>query len=95
MTHYTTFCCFNYDYFIDDLNGKVPVDPDAEMIYWQRQDGGRVFNGGAIGNGIALNYDPVFDGLVRNVLRTFLRCILTGEREMLRVGFELCTRGLG
>jgi len=68
-----TFCCFNYDYFIDDLNGKVPVDPDAEMIYWQRQDGGRVFNGGAIGNGIALNYDPVFDGLVRNVLRIFLR----------------------
>src|SRR5215831_10130687 len=56
-----TFCCFNYDYFIDDLNGKVPVDPDAEMIYWQRQDGGRVFNGGAIGNGIALNYDSVFD----------------------------------
>jgi hypothetical protein len=42
------------------------------MIYWQRQDGGLVFNGGAIGNGIALNYDSVFDRVVRNVLRTFL-----------------------
>ena len=37
-------------------------------------DGGLVFNGGAIGNGVALYYEklnPVFAGLVRNVLRNF------------------------
>jgi hypothetical protein len=68
-------CCFDYDYFLDDLSVKnVPVNPDAEMIYWQRPDGGRVFNAAAIGNGIALHSkDPVFTGLVVNVLNNFLR----------------------
>jgi hypothetical protein len=67
-------CCFDFDYFLDDLNAKnVPVNPDAEMIYWERPDGGRVFNAGAIGNGIALYYgDTIFAGLVRNVLKHFL-----------------------
>jgi N,N-dimethylformamidase len=51
----------------------VNVDPVAELIYWQRPDGGRVFNGGAIGNGVALYYkDPIFTGLMKNVLANFL-----------------------
>jgi len=57
----------------------VTVDPVAELIYWQRPDGGLVFNGGAIGNGIALSYDDkngntdhVFAGLMKNVLTYFL-----------------------
>ena len=51
----------------------MTVDPVAELIYWQRPDGGLVFNGGAIGNGIALYYqDPVFTGVTKNVLSYFL-----------------------
>ena len=57
---------------IEDLPASV-VDRVAEVIYWDRPDGGRVFNGGAIANGVALYYDPLFAGLVRNVLRNFLR----------------------
>jgi N,N-dimethylformamidase len=69
-------CCYPYDYFLDNV---AKVDPAAEMIYWQRPDGGRVFNGGAIGNGIALYYDNkignndhVFANLMKNVLTYFL-----------------------
>ena len=67
--HGATICCFPFDYFLDTVN----VDPVGELIYWQRLDGGRVFNGGAIGNGAALYYkDPVFTGLMKNVLTYFL-----------------------
>jgi hypothetical protein len=67
--HNATICCYPYDYFLDTVN----VDPVAELIYWQRPDGGRVFNGGAIGNGVALYYkDPIFTGLMKNVLANFL-----------------------
>jgi N,N-dimethylformamidase len=69
-------CCYPYDYFLDNV---AKVDPAAEMIYWQRPDGGRVFNGGAIGNGIALYYDNnignndhVFANIMKNVLTYFL-----------------------
>jgi hypothetical protein len=69
-------CCYPYDYFLDNV---TDFDPVAEMIYWQRPDGGRVFNGGAIGNGVALYYDGkngnkdhVFAGLMKNVLANFL-----------------------
>jgi N,N-dimethylformamidase len=63
-------CCYPYDYFLDDV---TKIDPAAELIYWQRPDGGRVFNGGAIGNGVALYYnDKVFVGLMKNVLKDFL-----------------------
>jgi len=67
-------CCDDFDYFLDNLDpNNGPENPDAEIIYWERPDGGRVFNAGAIGNGIALYYnDPVFVGLVRNVLKDFL-----------------------
>jgi hypothetical protein len=63
-------CCYPYNYFLYNVE---TVDPVAEMIYWQRLDGGRVFNGGAIGNGIALYYnDAVFIKLMQSVLTNFL-----------------------
>ena len=65
-------CCNLWDYFLEDLPASV-VDRVAEVIYWDWPDGGRVFNGGAIANGVALYYNPLFAGLVRNVLRNFLR----------------------
>jgi len=67
-----------FDYFLQVLSPDK-IDRVGEVIYWERPDGGRVFNGGAIGNGVALYYEnfnpepgPVFAGLVRNVLRHFL-----------------------
>ncbi len=81
-------CCFLWDYFLQDLGGLPAnvLDRVAEVIYCKRPDGGRVFNGGAVANGAALYYDyldapdapdapdeePVFAGLMRNVLRHFL-----------------------
>ena len=66
------------DYFLQVLP-LDKIDRVGEVIYWERPDGGLVFNGGAIGNGVALYYEnlnpepgPVFAGLVRNVLRNFL-----------------------
>ena len=63
-----------YDYFDNLVRDEiVTLYPEAELIYWQRPDGGLVFNGGAVGNGIALYYqDPVFTGLMKNVLTYFL-----------------------
>src|SRR5262245_45586250 len=62
--HQNTCCAlFPFDYFLHELPA---MDPVAEVIYWERPDGGRVFNGGAIGNGIALLADETFAGLVRN-----------------------------
>jgi hypothetical protein len=43
----------------------------AEMIYWKRPQGGRVFNAGAIGTGWALQADPKWAALLRNVLHHF------------------------
>jgi hypothetical protein len=43
----------------------------AEMIYWERPQGGRVFHGGAIAVGWALSADPKLQKLVRNVLHHF------------------------
>jgi hypothetical protein len=43
----------------------------AEMIYWERPNGGRVFHAGAIGAGWALSADPRFQALMRNVLHHF------------------------
>ncbi|MEI6537481.1 MAG: hypothetical protein WCN98_19210, partial [Verrucomicrobiaceae bacterium] len=43
----------------------------AEMIYWERPDGGRVFNAGAIGAGWAISVDSKFQSLIRNVLHHF------------------------
>ncbi len=43
----------------------------AEMIDWKRPQGGRVFHAGAIGAGWALDVDPKFQALMRNVLNAF------------------------
>jgi hypothetical protein len=69
VAHGASICCYPWDYFLDNVN----VDPVAELIYWKRSDGGRVFNGGAIANGVALYYkDALFTGLMKNVLANFL-----------------------
>jgi N,N-dimethylformamidase len=43
----------------------------AEMIYWERPQGGRVFNAGAVGASWVLGVDPCFEGVLRNVLHHF------------------------
>ena len=43
----------------------------AEMIYWERPQGGHVFHAGAVGAAWVVGHDPVFDGLLRNVLHRF------------------------
>ncbi|VTU17829.1 N,N-dimethylformamidase beta subunit [Variovorax sp. PBS-H4] len=43
----------------------------AEMIYWERPQGGRVFHAGAVGAAWVLGSDPVFGRLLRNVLYRF------------------------
>jgi N,N-dimethylformamidase len=43
----------------------------AEMIYWERPQGGRVFNAGAVGASWVLGTDPHFEGVLRNVLHHF------------------------
>ncbi|MEJ8810676.1 LamG domain-containing protein [Variovorax ureilyticus] len=50
----------------DSLDGL-----SAEMIYWERPQGGRVFHAGAVGAAWVVGSDPVFDGLLRNVLHRF------------------------
>ncbi|OOG40481.1 hypothetical protein B0B52_13340 [Polaromonas sp. A23] len=49
----------------------------AEMIYWERPQGGRVFNAGAVGASWVLAVDPHMDALVRNVLHHFGVCPVT------------------
>jgi len=58
-----------FDYFFRPI--KPAVDQGGEMIYWERPEGGRVFNAGAIGSGWALHADPNFQCLMRNVLAHF------------------------
>lgn len=43
----------------------------AEMIDWQRPQGGRVFHAGAVGAAWVVGHDPAFDRLLRNVLHHF------------------------
>lgn len=43
----------------------------AEMIYWERPQGGKIFHAGAIGAGWALSVDPKLQALIRNVLHNF------------------------
>jgi hypothetical protein len=43
----------------------------AEMIYWERPQGGRVFNAGAVGASWVLHADPAFAALLANVLAHF------------------------
>jgi Concanavalin A-like lectin/glucanases superfamily len=58
----------SFDYYFRPVPaGKTGGD----MIYWERPDGGRVFNAGSIGSGWALAHDPSFQILIRNVLHRF------------------------
>ncbi|WP_077000036.1 LamG domain-containing protein [Variovorax sp. KK3] len=43
----------------------------AEMIYWERPQGGRVFHAGAVGAAWVVGSDPIFGALLRNVLHRF------------------------
>ncbi|MFN9341532.1 MAG: N,N-dimethylformamidase beta subunit family domain-containing protein [Planctomycetota bacterium] len=57
------------DYFTEPVT--APDGTVAEMIYWERPQGGKVFHGGAIAVGWALTADPKLQKLVRNVLHHF------------------------
>jgi hypothetical protein len=58
-----------YDYFFRRIWPKT--DQGGEMIYWERPDGGTVFNAGTFGFGWALLADPTLQGLLGNVLAHF------------------------
>jgi N,N-dimethylformamidase len=58
-----------FDFFFRKLKPKT--EQGGELIYWERPEGGRVFNAGSIGSGWALHADPKFQGLMRNVLAHF------------------------
>jgi len=58
-----------FDYFFRPI--KPPTPQGAEMIFWERPEGGTVFNAGAIAAGWAINSDPRFQTLMRNVLAHF------------------------
>lgn len=57
------------DYFFRKIKPKT--EQGAEMIYWERPDGGRVFNAGAIGSGWVLHADPRWATVMRNVFAHF------------------------
>ena len=64
---------FAWDYFQRPVPlGKAPaISVAAEMIYWERPGGGRVFHAGSINAGSTLAADPKWAGLMHNVLSHF------------------------
>lgn len=50
---------------------RSPGEQGGEMIWWDRPEGGRVFNAGTIGAGWALHADSRWAALLRNVLHAF------------------------
>jgi hypothetical protein len=58
-----------FDYFFRPVKPKT--DQGGEMIYWERPEGGRVFNAGSIGAGWGLLADAKFQRLLKNVLFHF------------------------
>ncbi len=58
-----------FDYFFRPI--KPANQQGGEMIWWERPDGGTVFNAGTIGAGWALHADPRWATLLRNVLHRF------------------------
>lgn len=58
-----------FDYFFRKISPKT--DQGGELIYWERPQGGRVFNAGTIASGWVLSVDPKMSGLLRNVLHHF------------------------
>jgi N,N-dimethylformamidase len=62
------------DAYLDFLERPTSALEDglsAEMIYWERPQGGRVFNAGAVGASWVLHADPAFAALLGNVLAHF------------------------
>ena len=66
---------FAWDYFQRPvpLAKHPPISVAAEMIYWERPGGGRVFHAGSINAGSTLAADPKWSGLLQNVLESFWR----------------------
>jgi N,N-dimethylformamidase len=64
---------FAWDYFHRPVPfGKGPqISVGAEMIYWERPAGGRVFHSGSINLGSTLALDDNWSGLMQNVLSHF------------------------
>jgi N,N-dimethylformamidase len=62
-----------WDYFQRPvpLAKNPPISVGAEMIYWERPGGGRVFHAGSINAGSTLALDPKWSGLLQNVLNHF------------------------
>jgi hypothetical protein len=62
-----------WDYFQRPVpRAKAPAIPvGAEMIYWQRAGGGRVFHSGSINSGSTLREDTKWSSLLKNVLAHF------------------------
>jgi N,N-dimethylformamidase len=58
-----------FDYFFRAIRPKN--EQGGEMIYWERTEGGRVFNAGSIGAGWGIFHDQKFQALMRNVLHHF------------------------
>jgi hypothetical protein len=58
---------------LDYFTRKVPLKDAvvAQMLYWERPQGGRVFHAGSLGSGWGLSVDPKFQTLIRNVLDHF------------------------
>ncbi len=58
---------------IDYFGRWEPLDHGvyAEMVYWERPQGGRVLHAGCIAGGWALSVDPAMQALVRNALHHF------------------------
>jgi hypothetical protein len=64
---------FAWDYFQRpvSLTKAPPIPVAAEMIYWERPGGGRVFHAGSINASSTLAADLKWSGLLRNVLSHF------------------------
>jgi hypothetical protein len=64
---------FAWDYFQRPVPlAKAPaISAAAEMIYWERPGGGRVFHAGSINAGSTLALDETWSGLMQNVLSHF------------------------
>ena len=58
---------------LDYFTRRITFDDGivANMIYWERLRGGRVFHAGSLGAGWGLSADPKFQALLRNVLHHF------------------------
>jgi len=66
-TKFRAFPYFQSDTTEDSVTGAVA----SQVIYWQRPQGGKVFNAGSIACGWALSSDPKFGVVIDNVLDDF------------------------